>query len=78
MSSRSSRRCAGLPPDGERQADARLDVPGLALLSPGMAALVYGLAQTGTGHGVTDPRVYGRTGAGRYRGLSSRGEPRRR
>lgn len=51
---------AWLPGDGaERVRDARLDVLGLVLLSPGLAALVYGLAQAGGGHGVTDPQVYG-------------------
>jgi EmrB/QacA subfamily drug resistance transporter len=53
-----------LPRDTDRQAASRLDALGLALLSPGLAALVYGLAQTGNGHGVTDPRVYGWAGAG--------------
>ncbi|MBW8487255.1 DHA2 family efflux MFS transporter permease subunit [Actinomadura parmotrematis] len=38
-----------LPRDTERDASARLDVAGLALLSPGLAALVYGLAQAGDG-----------------------------
>lgn len=36
-----------LPADGERPADSRLDTRGLALLSPGLALLVYGLAQVG-------------------------------
>jgi EmrB/QacA subfamily drug resistance transporter len=48
-----------LPRDTERESDARLDTLGLVLLSPGLAALVYGLAQTGNGHGITDVRVYG-------------------
>lgn len=48
-----------LPRDTEREADARLDTLGLILLSPGLAALVFGLAQAGNGHGVTDARVYG-------------------
>ncbi|GLY72645.1 DHA2 family efflux MFS transporter permease subunit [Actinoallomurus iriomotensis] len=55
---------AWLPPDTERVRDARLDVLGLVLLSPGLAALVYGLAQAGGGHGVSDPRVYGWVAAG--------------
>ncbi len=41
-----------LPADGERQADSRLDARGLALLSPGLALLVYGLAQVGAHGGV--------------------------
>jgi EmrB/QacA subfamily drug resistance transporter len=49
---------------GSRSADTRLDVLGLVLLSPGLAALVYGLAQAGGGHGITDPRVYGWAAAG--------------
>ena len=55
---------AWLPPDAERVPGARLDALGLLLLSPGMAALVYGLAQAGNGHRVTDPRVYGWVTAG--------------
>jgi EmrB/QacA subfamily drug resistance transporter len=50
--------------DRERVHGARLDVLGLVLLSPGLATLVYGLAQTGDGHGVTDPYVYGWVAAG--------------
>jgi len=53
-----------LPRDAERVRGVRLDLLGLVLLSPGLAALVYGLAQAGNGHGVTDPRVYGWVGAG--------------
>jgi predicted MFS family arabinose efflux permease len=41
-----------LPAGGERQADSRLDALGLALLSPGLALLVYGLAQVGEHGGV--------------------------
>lgn len=48
-----------LPRDTERDGGARLDGLGLLLLSPGLAALVYGLAETGNGHGITDARVYG-------------------
>ena len=56
---------AWLPRDNrERAGGTRLDVLGLVLLSPGLAGLVYGLAQTGNGHGVTDPHVYGWVGAG--------------
>jgi EmrB/QacA subfamily drug resistance transporter len=55
---------AWLPPDDERAPDERLDTLGLALLSPGLAALVYGLAQAGDGHAVTGPRVYGWVAAG--------------
>lgn len=36
-----------LPRDEERLPDSRLDTLGLALLSPGLAALVYGLSQIG-------------------------------
>jgi EmrB/QacA subfamily drug resistance transporter len=53
-----------LPPDTERTAGARLDVLGLILLSPGLAALVYGLAQAGNGHGLGDVHVYGWVAAG--------------
>jgi EmrB/QacA subfamily drug resistance transporter len=42
-----------LPPDGERRAGSRLDARGLALLSPGLALFVYGLAQVGE-HGRID------------------------
>jgi EmrB/QacA subfamily drug resistance transporter len=35
----------------------RLDTLGLALLSPGLAALIYGLAQSGNGKSITDPQV---------------------
>lgn len=38
-----------LPRDVERRPDSRLDGFGLALLSPGLAALVYGLSQVGEG-----------------------------
>lgn len=56
---------AWLPRDeGTRSAGTRLDVLGLVLVSPGLAALVYGLAQTGDGHGLTDPQVYGWVTAG--------------
>jgi EmrB/QacA subfamily drug resistance transporter len=55
---------AWLPRDADREHDVRLDTLGLVLLSPGLAALVYGLAQAGNGHGVTDPQVYGWVAAG--------------
>jgi EmrB/QacA subfamily drug resistance transporter len=42
----------GIPDSGQRQA-RRLDLPGLALLSPALALLVFGLSRTGTpGHGL--------------------------
>lgn len=47
-----------LPRDTDREAGSRLDALGLVLLSPGLAALVYGLSQSANGRGVTDPRVY--------------------
>jgi EmrB/QacA subfamily drug resistance transporter len=53
-----------LPRDAARTTGSRLDLPGLVLLSPGLAALVYGLAQAGNGHGVGDPEVYGWVAAG--------------
>ena len=40
-----------LPRDEERRAERRLDVVGFALLSPGLAALVYGLAEVGEASG---------------------------
>ncbi|WP_158892977.1 DHA2 family efflux MFS transporter permease subunit [Amycolatopsis anabasis] len=36
-----------LPADGPREAGARLDTLGLCLLSPGLAAVVYGLSEAG-------------------------------
>jgi hypothetical protein len=36
---------------------ARLDVIGLALLSPGLAAVIYGLAESGGHGGFTDAHV---------------------
>ncbi|GLY79963.1 MDR family MFS transporter [Actinoallomurus iriomotensis] len=36
-----------LPRDPDREAGDRIDITGLALLSPGLAALVYGLSQAG-------------------------------
>jgi EmrB/QacA subfamily drug resistance transporter len=46
-----------LPADGERRADGGPDLRGLLLLSPGLAALVYGLAQVGEGAPLGGPRV---------------------
>ncbi|MFJ9368340.1 MDR family MFS transporter [Nocardia sp. NPDC101769] len=46
-----------LPTDPVRDHDARLDILGLALLSPGLGALVYGTAQAGSGTSPTDIRV---------------------
>jgi EmrB/QacA subfamily drug resistance transporter len=46
-----------LPADPERQPAAQLDGLGLALLSPGLALLVYGLAQAGEGAPMTGARV---------------------
>ncbi|MEN3357714.1 MAG: hypothetical protein V7637_1696 [Mycobacteriales bacterium] len=43
-----------LPPDTDRQ-PARLDVTGLALLSPGLALLVYGLSRAAEPAGLADP-----------------------
>ncbi|WP_241830359.1 DHA2 family efflux MFS transporter permease subunit [Parafrankia colletiae] len=40
-----------LPRDDHGQAHHRLDVPGLLLISPGLAALVYGLSQAGSDGG---------------------------
>ncbi len=52
-----------LPRDEDRRADSRLDAVGLALLSPGLAALVYGLSQVGEGPGLA--------GAGALAGLTA-------
>ncbi|TMR03058.1 DHA2 family efflux MFS transporter permease subunit [Actinomadura soli] len=45
-----------LPRDTDRRADARLDVLGMLLLSPGLAALVYGLSEAGNGTSLTGAR----------------------
>lgn len=45
-----------LPRDTERSAGARLDVLGMLLLSPGLAALVYGLSEAGNGASLTGAR----------------------
>jgi EmrB/QacA subfamily drug resistance transporter len=46
----------GKPAAGNNR-PARLDVIGLALLSPGLAAIVYGLAEVGSYGGFTNPHV---------------------
>jgi EmrB/QacA subfamily drug resistance transporter len=53
-----------LPRDDDRPAAGRLDVLGLALISPGLAALVYGLSGVGNGAGPASARVLGTVGAG--------------
>lgn len=45
-----------VPRDTERSRDARLDVRGMVLLSPGLAALVYGLSEAGNGAGFAGAR----------------------
>jgi hypothetical protein len=44
-------------PDERERGDHPLDVLGLALLSPGLAAVVYGLTQAGTRGGFTGAGV---------------------
>jgi EmrB/QacA subfamily drug resistance transporter len=47
-----------LPEDGPRPgARPRLDVVGMLLLSPGIAAVIYGLTQLGGSDGFADPKV---------------------
>jgi EmrB/QacA subfamily drug resistance transporter len=46
-----------LPGADERSSEARLDVRGLLLLSPGLAALVYALSEVGIQGGFGSPRV---------------------
>ncbi|MET9486902.1 MDR family MFS transporter [Nocardia sp. NPDC006630] len=46
-----------LPADPVRDRHAELDLLGLALLSPGLGALVYGAAQAGSGRSPADIRV---------------------
>jgi EmrB/QacA subfamily drug resistance transporter len=48
---------ARLLPDGRQQHGQRLDVRGLALLSPGIALFLYGLAQAGNQGGFTATRT---------------------
>jgi EmrB/QacA subfamily drug resistance transporter len=52
-----------LPNDDPRPAQ-RLDVLGLLLLSPGLAALIYGLSQVPSHEGFAHPQVYLPAGAG--------------
>ncbi|GAB3960404.1 MDR family MFS transporter [Actinoallomurus acanthiterrae] len=51
-------------PRGERQSADRLDVLGLALLSVGLAAVVYGLSEAGNRGGFTGGPVVGALAAG--------------
>lgn len=53
-----------LPADGDRNSEAKLDLLGLLLLSPGLAALVYGLAEVGSGSGMTSAKVLIGVGTG--------------
>ncbi|GAA2104059.1 MDR family MFS transporter [Actinomadura alba] len=53
-----------IPADPERRAGGRLDAIGLTLLSPGLAALVYGLSEAGNGSPLTGAKVLGTVGAG--------------
>jgi EmrB/QacA subfamily drug resistance transporter len=46
-----------LPADTERDPGARIDLTGLLLLCPGLAALVYGLAEVGTDPRLGNPRL---------------------
>ncbi|WP_101833135.1 DHA2 family efflux MFS transporter permease subunit [Frankia canadensis] len=46
-----------LPRTDRGSASHRLDVPGLALISPGLAALVYGLSEAGNGGGFGSLKV---------------------
>jgi EmrB/QacA subfamily drug resistance transporter len=69
-----------LPADPEREPGTRIDVLGLLLLSPGLAALVYGLSEAGNGAGPGSVKVWGGIGAGVVllgafvvRGLARRG-----
>jgi EmrB/QacA subfamily drug resistance transporter len=48
-----------LLPRSEERGRARLDVRGLALLSPGLAIFVYGMSEAGAAGGLGDPRVLG-------------------
>jgi EmrB/QacA subfamily drug resistance transporter len=52
-----------LPRDVPR-AEERLDWVGLALLSPGLAAVIYGLAQSASAGGFDQPEVFGPIAAG--------------
>lgn len=55
---------AGIIPDDEPRPAEKLDVVGLLLLSPGLAALIYGLAQVPAHEGFAHPDVYLPAGAG--------------
>ncbi|WP_154677351.1 DHA2 family efflux MFS transporter permease subunit [Parafrankia discariae] len=46
-----------LPREDRGQSHHRLDVPGLLLISPGLAALVYGLSEAGSGDGFGSLKV---------------------
>jgi EmrB/QacA subfamily drug resistance transporter len=46
-----------LPADTGRRPDTELDTPGLIMLSPGLAALVYALAQASDGGAPGEPRM---------------------
>jgi MFS family permease len=57
----------GMPQTRKADGTSRPDALGLALLSPGIAAVIYGLAQTGAHGGFTDAHVLasdGRPGNG--------------
>jgi MFS family permease len=58
----------GLPPDGPRDRGHRLDLLGLALLSPALASVIYGLSQVGARGGGVRPRVLVVAGLHRTRG----------
>lgn len=53
-----------LPRDPARDRDSHLDVLGLLLLSPGLAALVYGTSEASRGESFSDARVLGSILAG--------------
>jgi EmrB/QacA subfamily drug resistance transporter len=55
---------ARILPDDERRPAATLDVLGLLLLSPGLAALIYGLAQVPSHETFANPEVYLPAGVG--------------
>jgi EmrB/QacA subfamily drug resistance transporter len=55
---------AWLPRDTDRGTLTRLDVLGLALLSPGLAAFVYGLSEAGNGASLTGAKVLIGAGGG--------------
>src|SRR4051812_1629410 len=51
-------------PTSERIANSRLDVRGLLLISPGLAAVVYGLSEAGSTGSLTNPKVLWGIGIG--------------